>query len=104
MLKDSALEKTIEDSCNRRALKLGIRHRKMNGIGNNDWPDQLYFSPNFRKEVKGVFIEWKRKGNEPTENQYNMMQLLETCGFDVMWCDDAEEGLAYLKTFLKARK
>ena len=63
------LEKSIEDSVTRWAKANGIGHRKMNGIGNVSWPDQFFYSKRFSMATKGVWIEFKRAGAVPTENQ-----------------------------------
>jgi hypothetical protein len=94
----------VEDPTTRWAHKNGVYHRKMNGLGNRDWPDQLFYSPRFRAGVKGVFIEFKDHGKVPTENQYLKMDELRSCGFDVAWFDYKEDAITYLKTFFKTEK
>jgi hypothetical protein len=101
MRETSPLEKSEENAVTRWAKDNGIQHRKMNGVGNRDWPDQFFYSRRFREGVKGVWIEMKRRGHVPTENQEEKMYELREVGFDVAWFDDRKNAIAYLKSFIK---
>lgn len=92
----------VEDPTVRWATNNGIKHRKMNGLGNRSWPDDLFYSRRFKPGTKGVFIEFKDKGKVPTAQQYEMMDELRSVGFDVAWFDNKLEAIAYLKGFLNA--
>jgi hypothetical protein len=104
------LEKSEENAVTRWAKANGIKHRKMNGVGNRDWPDQFFYSTRFDPSVKGVWIEMKRRNHVPTENQELKMEELAEVGFNVAWFDDRKKAIAYLKSFIvkkpakKARK
>lgn len=101
MREDTPLEKSLENSVTRWCKKNGILHRKMNGLGNRDWPDQFCYSKRFRPGTKGVFIEMKREGHEPTEQQYAKLEELRSVGFEVEWFDSAKAAIAFLRSFLK---
>lgn len=111
MRETTPLEKAEENAVTRWAKANGIKHRKMNGVGNRDWPDQFFYSKRFDPSVKGVWIEMKRRNHVPTENQIlKLLELMEV-GFDVAWFDDRKKAIAYLKSFIvkpvpkkKARK
>ena len=95
------LEKTVENAVTRWAHRNGIGHRKMNGLGNRDWPDQFFYSKRFKKGIKGVWIEFKAPGKVPTGMQFDKMNELSACGFDVEWFDVSKEAIAWLKGFLQ---
>ena len=110
MRETSPLEKNEENAVTRWAKDNGINHRKMNGMGHRDFPDQFFYSKRFDLSVKGVWIEMKRRGHVPTENQLEKMAELREVGFDVAWFDNRKEAIAWLKSFIvvptakKARK
>lgn len=58
------LEKTAEDAFVKQARAAGYLTRKMNGLGNASWPDQLVIGNGF-----SLFIEFKREGEDLTELQ-----------------------------------
>ena len=95
------LEKSIENAVTRWAHDAGIDHRKMNGLGNRSWPDQMFYSARFRKGVKAVFIEFKREGEEPTDLQWEKLEELQAAGFDAEYFDKVEEAKTWLRSFLK---
>ena len=104
MRETTPLEKSEENAVTRWAKANGIMHRKMNGLGNRDWPDQFFYSKRFAPTVKGVWIEFKRRNHVPTENQEEKMSELRAVGFDVAWFDDRKKAIAYLQTFIKKSK
>lgn len=53
------LESKVENRFVRQAKKRGWKTRKLNGLGNRDWHDQLVLAPNTI-----CLIEFKRPGNE----------------------------------------
>ena len=97
------LEKSIENAVNRWAIAHGILHRKMNGMGNRDWPDQLFYSSRFNEGTKGVFIEFKRPGNVPTDKQRLKHMELRMAGFDVAWFDNKKEAVEFLTAYLRVQ-
>jgi hypothetical protein len=110
MRETSPLEKSEENAVTRWATANGIKHRKMNGTGHRDFPDQFFYSTRFDPSVKGVWIEMKRRNHVPTENQEKKMAELRSVGFNVTWFDNRKSAIAYLKSFIvispakKARK
>ncbi len=93
------LERDIEESCRKIALKKGWVSRKMNGMGFNHWPDRLFIPPAsashklFKKGVKlrPFWVEFKRPGEEPTEMQQRMIDDLQMRGEEVHVCDNEED-------------
>jgi hypothetical protein len=73
------LEKTIENGVLRWLKLQGIRHRKMNGLGNRSWPDQMILIPG----GKPFFIEFKRPGNDLSPLQADTINYLLSVGYDV---------------------
>jgi hypothetical protein len=95
MSRDNPLEKTIEDSiCNKAREQWKLVHRKMNGLGFNSWPDRLFFIPG----GKPLFMEMKRRGRNPTEDQARLHDQLRALGYDVVVVDSVEDGMSILKT------
>jgi hypothetical protein len=45
-----------------------------------------------------VWIEFKRKGKEPTELQWREIRLMLGAGLNVYWVDDLEDAKAVLAT------
>jgi hypothetical protein len=67
---------------------MGIMHRKMNGLGNRSWPDQMF-------TLAGpytLFIECKLPGEEPSPLQWDKIQELRGLGYAVAVCDTKEDG------------
>lgn len=85
------LESDIEDAVIRAAKKLGYTSRKMNGLGFRDWPDRLFINTGIQ-----VWIEFKRKGKEPTENQLAMHKWLRAMGQTVEVFDDRKAAIKHL--------
>lgn len=96
------LEKNEEDAVTRWAKKHGIKHRKMNGMGNRSWPDQMFYDGPLKGKV--VFIEMKRKGEEPTSQQYEKLQELQDAGLIAEWFDTREGAIKFLSSFLPQGK
>ena len=69
------LEKTAEDAFVKQARAAGYLTRKMNGLGNASWPDQLVIGHGF-----SLFIEFKREGEDLTELQKDCHHELKRRG------------------------
>ncbi len=91
------LEKAIENAVTRWAKSKGIITRKMNGLGNRSWPDQMFIFPDGRI----VFIEFKAPGKQPTELQAHMIADLQKRGVYVDWFDNKMEALVFLASFFE---
>lgn len=96
------LERTVERAFVRKVEALGCRTRKMNGLGNADWPDRMIIGP-IGTEKKMAFAEIKRIGEVPTISQDYCMQDLKRRGFDVTWGDDAQVLADWIKSIFKLR-
>jgi hypothetical protein len=86
------LERHIENKVVAYAKSRDCLHRKMNGLGNRSWPDQLFISPT---GVHG-YLELKRAGEEPTELQWEMINELAKRGVYASWADCVEGGKAFV--------
>lgn len=97
-------EKSIEQACVKMAKAKNWESRKMNGLGFRDWPDRLFIPPpfkNFRSTYgfgasrvlpKGerFWVEFKRKGKEPTPSQWKRINDLRARGECVNVIDNVE--------------
>ncbi len=90
------LEKTIENGVTAWAKKRGIITRKMNGLGNRSWPDQMFIFPDGRI----AFIEFKAPGKKPTDLQAMMLADLQARGVYADFFDNKPDALAFLQRFL----
>jgi len=70
----------------------GIKSLKLNTRGWSSWPDRLFLFP----KPWLLFIEFKRPGEEPTENQRDLHIYLGELGYDVYVIDDKEKGCALI--------
>jgi hypothetical protein len=100
MRKRKEKESSIEGRVCRWANGQGIKHRKMNGLGNVSWPDRLFLLPN----GIAAFIELKRPGEEPTPLQYDCMQELLDRKQYVAWFDDSDAAISWLSELMKLRR
>lgn len=91
------LEKTIENAVTRWCKAKGIITRKMNGLGNRSWPDQMFIFPDGRI----AFIEFKAPGKVPTELQADMLATLQKRGVYAAWFDNKRDALVFLAGFLE---
>lgn len=92
------LESSVERSFVRRAEALVCRTRKLNGLGNRDWPDRLVLGPN----EFFAFYEFKRPGKALRPTQEALRNDLAELGHQVHVFDDADAAVAHLKASLKA--
>lgn len=70
------------------------KQRKMNGLGNNGWPDRMFLAAH--RFV--AFIEFKRPGNTTTKLQENTLNELRDLGFPAEVFDNAQEAIDWLAT------
>ncbi len=75
------------------ALKLSIR-------GHNSWPDRVFLFP----KPWLLFIEFKRPGEEPTDNQRDTHIIIEGLGYDIYVVDNKEEGCRLIDVQAKAAR
>lgn len=97
ILKRPTLERHIEEPCVRRAKKIGLVIRKMNGLGFRSWPDRLFIGLKRR-----VWVEFKAPGETPTDAQKLMHKILRACGEEVYVIDNKEEGLRLVNSIRPA--
>ena len=82
------VEAKIEGRYLRWLKSVKIDHRKMNGLGNRSWPDQMICLP-----VSPFFIEFKRVGEGLSELQKLKINELLALGYLVEIHDDSEEAI-----------
>lgn len=88
----SELETVDEQRTVKRAKLLGWKVYKVSFLGVNGAPDRL-----FGKGGRGVWIEFKRLGEEPTEQQYRRQDELRVdFGYEVYWTDNYADACAFL--------
>lgn len=68
-------ERVAESKFVNEARGAGFMTRKMNGLGNASWPDQLVIGPGFN-----VYLEFKRLGEGPTPLQADCHKELRQRG------------------------
>jgi hypothetical protein len=71
------LEKTAEKRFVEYVKDEGGATRKMNGLGYRSWPDQLAIKPGVKP---GLWVEFKRVGEDPTPLQKDLHKLLRQLG------------------------
>jgi hypothetical protein len=92
-------EASIEADCRAHAHARGWTSRKMNGFGFRAWPDRLFIPPVWKRVSKSTslrqgktfWVEFKRPGEEPTEEQWRLIFDLRKRGERVYVCHDMEE-------------
>lgn len=85
------LERDVERRSCEWAERRGWFHRKYKGPGRRSHPDRLFI---FRSLV--IFVEFKRRGKEPTELQWKEHRKMRAHGADVVWVDDIEDFKAVI--------
>ena len=96
------LERTVERAFVRKVEALGCRTRKMNGLGNADWPDRMVVGPlGSKKQI--AFVEIKRLNEVPTDNQHICRNDLRERGFDARWGYNAQVLADWIKSIFKLR-
>lgn len=81
------LERDIENPVVKWVKDIGIKVRKLNGLGNRDDPDRLFWLPGWP-----FLIEFKKPGEVPTEKQALRIKELQDLGYDVEVHDNVEEA------------
>jgi hypothetical protein len=79
-------ESRIEAAANRLAKKLGFWERKFKTPARRSAPDRIY-----AKNGRVFWIEFKRKGEKPTELQRGEHERMRAAGLTVYVCDCKEE-------------
>lgn len=93
------LESRIESRSVHRAKELGWLARKMNGLGYRSWPDRLFVPPK-RIAARGghpIWVEFKRRGEEPTPEQARIHADLRARGEEVHVFDDAVRFIEFIE-------
>lgn len=87
-----ALESKVESETKRYAESRGWWCVKFVSPGLRGVPDRLFI-----REGRHVFIEFKRPGEEPTEQQYKRHREMRAHGAEVHWTDNLEQAKEILK-------
>jgi hypothetical protein len=58
------------------------------------WPDFIFVDEASRRVF---FLELKRRGQQPSEEQWRIALHLESAGCEYRWTDDLREAIAWLK-------
>ena len=69
--------------CRRVRRELFVHSIKLNLQGNRGWPDRMFLLPG-----KPVFIEFKRRGEHPSDLQLYRIKQLTALGYDALWTSD----------------
>ena len=83
-------EKHIEEPFVKWCKSVGIKLRKMNGLGYRSWPDRMLCLPG-----RPLFIEFKRPGKKATELQAIEIESLRELGYDAQVFDNFEAAREY---------
>lgn len=78
-------ESKIQEAVNKRAARYGWEAHRNKKSGD---PDRYY--TRYEREV--IFIEYKKDGKDPTEQQFRAHERLRDQGFEVHVIDSIEEG------------
>ena len=87
------LEKDLEKDAGDFAKKLGYWHRKYAHPHRRAAPDR-----EFHKPGSHFYVEFKRRPNEPTAQQFAEHRDMRAAGCDVFWVDSIEDFRAVLKS------
>lgn len=90
------LEKVLEDRAVTFAIGLGYLHLKLNALGSRGKPDQLFLSP----AGTSLFVEFKRKGEEPSGLQEYWARELTKRKQIVYGCENFEHAKAIFQNHL----
>lgn len=91
----SVLEKTTEDRVCKWAVEHGFLTPKVKFV-EVGWPDRLFISPKGRH----IYIEFKRKGEEPRPIQYHRIKNLSKRGVMAVWTDSYDYAVGVLQAVL----
>lgn len=81
------LEKSIEKAGCDFAFKRGWFEVKLVSPSRRAWPDRFY-----ARNGRIILVEWKRPGDEPTEQQAKLHKELRGYGVEVHWLDNIESA------------
>lgn len=90
-------EAKIENKFCKEAKALGCKVRKLNGLGNNDWPDRLVVIPGGAI----VMFEFKQPGEGLSPTQEAFHDDLIAIGQPSYVFDNWQEPLALVKRLMK---
>lgn len=72
------------------AVRAGWLYEKVISKSRRGWPDRL-----MAKKGKVIFFEWKRAGEEPTEQQKKRHEDLRAYGLTVVWFNSVADAIEY---------
>lgn len=93
-----ALEKEIEKECCDWAFRKGWFECKLTSPSRRGFPDRFYARYRFNENTppeswrRVVLVEYKRPGEEPTEQQAKLHRELARHGVDVHWIVSLEQA------------
>lgn len=90
------LESYIERRTCELALELGVDNTKLQKA--TGYPDRIFWVPG----GKPVLIEFKRPGEEPSEIQEYIGDLLRRLGYQVEVCDNVDDAIKIIIKALEA--
>ena len=93
------LEKQIEAAVTKHVKLLGGLSFKFTSPARPGVPDRIFVFPGNIV----IFMEFKRKGNKPTDLQIKEMEQLMGRGCDVTWVDSVEDAKAFIHEVLSTR-
>lgn len=96
----SQLEKDIEKKLKLWAKARGIICIKYTPQGEKGWPDRIFVLP----RGTHVWLELKRKGEEPTPLQYYRLEQLRDQGAIAYWSDCWLDACDYLLGHIEATR
>ncbi len=64
-------------------------------------PDVFVAVPNFSREVCGAFIEFKREGGKPTDNQLSWHRSLTKAGYLVKIFDNVNDAIHFIDQYIR---
>lgn len=85
-------ESTIENRFVKEAHRLGCKTRKLNGMGNNHWPDRLVLVPG----GETLLIEFKKPGGVLSEGQAAWHEDAKLMGHYPIVFDNWQDALAWV--------
>jgi len=88
------LEAKLEEKIVKFARNLGVVAYKFTSPSKRSVPDRIFIFPGNRV----VFIEMKRLGEKPTDNQWREINKLIDQGAEVYVCDSSEVGKMLIET------
>jgi hypothetical protein len=90
--------KHVEQPSTKWAAKKGVVHRKMNGLGHADWPDQLLLRPlGVITGPRELWVEFKKPGKQATEKQQLNHKMLRSRGYQVAVIDNVTDFKSLLR-------